>query len=112
MSFKTLSLQRLQGNQQRNNSATTSCAGVQQRGNFPGGCATTPDLARQLIQELADRSPGGECWGWIRKNCPDLWRSHIRALLASDATAIRATFDQMLTAWEARGKMEQQDLLP
>ncbi len=69
------------------------------------------DDARRLFQEIKAHDPGGDCWQWMQRNRPDLWRSHIRALQADDITAARLSFNEMLTAWESRHQMQQTDLL-
>ena len=71
----------------------------------------TPDQARQLMNEIAGRDPGGGCWDWMKSNRPDLWRSHVKALHDDDITAARLSFNEMLTAWEHRYDMTQTDLL-
>lgn len=67
--------------------------------------------AVQLLGEIGKRDPGGDCWLWIQSNRPDLWRKHIAGMLSDDIETVRATFDQMLTAWGTRHEMKQADLL-
>ncbi len=71
----------------------------------------TTDEARRLMTEIKAHDPGGDCWQWLQRNRPDLWRSHIKALQADDITAARLSFNEMLTAWESRHQMQQADLL-
>jgi len=71
----------------------------------------TADQARKLMTEIASRDPGGSCWGWMKSKRPDLWRSHMKALLDDDVTAARLSFNEMLTAWEHRHELTQADLL-
>lgn len=69
------------------------------------------DEARRLFQEIKVDDPGGDCWQWMQRNRPDLWRSHVKALHDDDITAARLSFNQMLDAWQSRHQMQQTDLL-
>ncbi len=68
------------------------------------------DEARRLMTEIADRDPGGNCWQWVQRNRPDLWRSHMKALLDDDITAARLSFNGMIDAWNQRSNLTQVEL--
>lgn len=61
--------------------------------------------------DIRDRDPCGDCWQWVQRNRPDLWRFHIKALHDDDLSTARLTFNQMLTAWEHRHELTQDALL-
>lgn len=58
----------------------------------------------QAAQKMADTfgqlDPGAECWQFIQKHRPDLWRDHTQAVRANDISQAAATFKAMLAAWQ------------
>jgi hypothetical protein len=60
-----------------------------------------PDLEelRRLCGEITERDPKGGCWDWILTHRPELWREHIAAFWNGDLAHARATFNQMIDAW-------------
>ena len=67
--------------------------------------------ARQLSEYFGEKDPGGECWPWVQHNLPNVWRSHMKAILANDLSTSRSTFDTMISAWEVHHDQQQPDLL-
>jgi hypothetical protein len=63
-----------------------------------------PDIEEyhRLTKELADRDPKGDCWDWIIKNLPDIWREHLSAFYSGNITEARETFDKMIAAWRGQ----------
>ena len=82
-----------------------------QAAKLPGYVVPAAEESRRLMQEVKSCDPGGDCWQWMQRNRPDLWRSHMKALQADDITAARLSFNQMLDAWQSRHQMQQADLL-
>lgn len=82
-----------------------------QAAKLTGYVKPAADCARRLFQEIKANDPGGDCWQWMQRNRPDLWRSHVKALHADDITTARLTFNQMRGAWQLRHQMQQADLL-
>lgn len=73
----------------------------------------TPTIqqARTLITTFGRIDPGPRCWEFIKATCPDLWRDHCRAILASDITKAASTFKAMIETWEqSKQPGDQQDL--
>lgn len=64
------------------------------------------DVARRLFQEIKARDPGGDCWQWMQRNRPELWRSHIKSLLENDLGAAAGAFRDMIRAWEQSDEQE------
>jgi hypothetical protein len=73
--------------------------------------ANVTEEARAMVEEFGLRDPGGECWTWIRQELPDVWRDHLKAMRISDLDKAKATFNEMLSAWERREAHGQLNLL-
>ena len=54
-----------------------------------------------LATEFKQRDPGADCWTFIKKNHPDLWRQQIRAMLSDDIATARLNYNRMLSIWAA-----------
>lgn len=65
---------------------------------------------RALVKEFGDRSPGGDCWNWIKSHQGELWRSHMAAFRKGNLSVALETFNQMIHAWEHRGEYLQSGL--
>jgi hypothetical protein len=63
---------------------------------------TDTDEYRELCREISELDPKGDCWNWIQKEHPELWREHITAFRSGDIARARATFHQMIEAWTAQ----------
>jgi len=74
---------------------------------FAENCQPTIDDYRKTVAEFARRDPGGDCWEWIKKSLPDVWRTHIKAMLADDITTARLTHNDMLAAWGGRQEIKE-----
>lgn len=74
---------------------------------FAENCKPTIDDYRKAVTEFARCDPGGDCWEWIKKSLPDLWRNHIKALQADDIATVRLTHNDMLAAWGGRQRIKE-----
>lgn len=59
----------------------------------------TADDYHAMISDFGRRDQRGDCWDWIKKHQPELWRRHMQALLANDISASRLSYNEMLSAW-------------
>jgi hypothetical protein len=59
---------------------------------------------RALLRELGKRDPKGGCWEWIRRQRPEQWKEHLRALRSGDLAGARKGFIEMVKEWEGQGK--------
>jgi len=80
---------------------------------------------KSMIRDFGTRDPRRDCWGYVIKHHPSLWRDHQAALREIDAgfqakdagRVITAkgialdTFNRMIEAWEHRSDTSQPDLL-
>lgn len=70
-----------------------------------------PDEIGALMQEFGDRSPGGDCWDWIKKHHAELLCRHFKAFRHGDLNTAMETYNNMLSIWERRHDQQQPELL-